>query len=67
MAVITFTDERTISVQPRRAIKLMLIRRGTLKGTPEIMKYLKRVKDITFDTTIEPKRVEQGRLPYKDD
>lgn len=66
MAVIEFIGGRTTVVPPQKAIKLMLIRRGQLPGTPAIMKYLKRVKHIHFETSTPPPVIPQGRLPYKD-
>lgn len=66
MATIVFTNNRTLEVAPKRAIRLMMIRRGQLEGSKEIKKFLKKVKAITFDTTVRPEPVSQGRLPYVD-
>lgn len=65
MSLITFHDNKTLEIPPQKAIRLMLIRRGLVKGSPEVIRYLQRVKDISFETTNRPVIVEQ-RLPYAD-
>lgn len=69
MATITFKDGKKIKVRPMRAMRLQFIQRGHLSATPEIMKYLKRVKSIEFDTAEPPKpnrQIPNIRLPYVD-
>lgn len=65
MATIIFTNDQTKHVSAQEAIKLMLIRRGTLPATKKMTAYLKQVKSIEFDTPKKP-ALEGIRLPYKD-
>lgn len=64
MATITFTNGEQTQVHATKAIRLWFIQTGRKSGNPEIMKFLKQVKTIQFDTAKKP--IPQARLPYID-